>query len=276
MDLTKIIKNENANEVLSSISFTNIEQTDWNSTGNNIFIENIVKLDCETVPLEEVLLMKDAGFKYQRQNVGLSQKGKNDLPDRLFYKSDVLEDSRDIPILIGKEINEYYYSSSPSKMLRHNYKSVLRDNETTYYNQEIMRQPIKLIWRQTAPFVIGTVLDRSIFFGNTIQAGIIKEAFENKVSYKYLCGLLNSKYLRYLYEQNVKEGGRVFPQVKLEKLKPIPVVIPSPDQKSEIEELVTKIILATSNGDADTAQEIKATIDQKVFELYKVDPSSIV
>ena len=275
-DLTKIIKNENANEVLSSIFFTNIDQIDWNSTVNNIFIENIVKLDCETVPLEDVLLMKDAGFKYQRQNVGLSQKGKNDLPDRLFYKTDVLEDPRDIPILIGKEISEYYYSSSPSKMLRHNYKSVLRDNETTYYNQEIMGQPIKLIWRQTAPYVIGTVLDQNIFFGNTIQAGIIKDAFVAKVSYKYLCGLLNSKYLRYLYEQNVKEGGRVFPQVKLEKLKPLPIVIPSAEQKAEMEELVTKTILATSKGDVDTAQILKATIDQKVFELYNVEPSTIV
>lgn len=275
VDLTKVIKNENANEVLSSISFTNIDQTDWNSTVNNIFIENIVKLECETVPLEDVLLMKDAGFKYQRQNVGLSQKGKNDLPDRLFYKADVLEDSRDIPILIGKEINEYYYSSSPSKMLRYNYKSVLRDNETTYYNQEIMGQPIKLIWRQTAPYVIGTVLDRNIFFGNTIQAGIIKDAFVTKVSYNYLCGLLNSKYLRYLYEQNVKEGGRVFPQVKLEKLKPLPIVIPSAEQKAEIEDLVTKTILATTNGDVEGAREKKATIDQKVFELYNVDPTSI-
>lgn len=78
-----------------------------------------------------------------------------------------------------------------------------------------------------------------------------------------------------MYEQNVKEGGRVFPQVKLEKLKPLPIVIPSAEQKAEIEELVTKTIVATSNGDVDNAQELKATIDQKVFELYKVDPSSI-
>ena len=98
------------------------------------------------------------------------------------------------------------------------------------------------------------MLDRNIFFGNTIQAGIIKDAFVTKVSYNYLCGLLNSKYLRYLYEQNVKEGGRVFPQVKLEKLKPLPIVIPSAEQKAEIEDLVTKTILATSNGDVEGAK----------------------
>ncbi len=160
-------------------------------------------------------------------------------------------------------------------MLRHNYKSVLKDNETTYYNQEIMSQPIKLIWRQTAPYVIGTVLDQRIFFGNTIQAGIIKKDYTDKVSYEYLCGLLNSKYLRYLYEQNVKEGGRVFPQIKLEKLKPLPIVIPSVEQKQQMEELVGQVMAATRNGQREDADRLKQLIDTLVFKLYHVDPSSI-
>ena len=68
--------------------------------------------------------MKDCGFKYQRFNVGLSQKGKNDLAERLFYKptSGRIEDERDIPILIGKEISSFYHSLSPQKCLRYNYK----------------------------------------------------------------------------------------------------------------------------------------------------------
>ena len=74
----------------------------------------------------------------------------------------------------------------------------------------------------------------------------------------------------------MKEGGRVFPQVKLEKLKPLPIVIPTDEQKSEIEDLVTKTISATNSGDFDTAQILKANIDQKVFELYNVEPSTIV
>ena len=52
-------------------------------------------------------------------------------------------------------------------------------------------------------------------------------------------------------------------------------MIPSAEQKAEIEDLVTKTILATSNGDVEGAKETKATIDQKVFEIYNVDPTSI-
>lgn len=217
--------------------------------------------------LDEILEMKDAGFKYQRKNVGLSQKGKSDLPNRLFYASDSLESDRDIPILIGKEINSFYHSTNPSKRLRYNYQSVLRENETTYFNKEIMESPIKLIWRQTAPYFIGTILSEPIFFGNTIQAGIIKESYKGKVSYEYLCGLLNSSVLRSKYEQIVKEGGRVFPQVKLEKLKPLPIVIADIATKQRIEDLVRNIINAKKNSlDSSSFEEELNEIVNKLYQ----------
>ena len=216
--------------------------------------------------LDEILEMKDAGFKYQRKNVGLSQKGKSDLPNRLFYASDSLESDRDIPILIGKEINSFYHSTNPSKRLRYNYQSVLRENETTYFNKEIMESPVKLIWRQTAPYFIGTILSEPIFFGNTIQAGIIKESYKDKVSYEYLCGLLNSSVLRSKYEQIVKEGGRVFPQVKLEKLKPLPIMIAEPDTMHKIEELVRSII-SSKNANVDSSL-LEQELNNLVNELY--------
>lgn len=242
IDLTSSITYDNADECLKSLSFNVIDQSYWQTTINNIFIEDNFSNDVSSICLDQVLEMKDAGFKYQRKNVGLSQKGKSDLPDRLFYSSDIIESEEDIPILIGKEINEFFHSKQPSKRLRRNYLSVLRENETTYFNKEIMEAPVKLIWRQTAPYFIGTILSEPIFFGNTIQAGIIKEEYRGKISYEYLCGLLNSSILREKYEQIVKEGGRVFPQVKLEKLRPLPIIIAEPEVKRHIEDLVCKII----------------------------------
>lgn len=58
---------------------------------------------------------------------------------------------------------------------------------------------------------IGAILSTRMFFGNTIQAGIIKDKYKGIITYEYLCGLLYSQYLRNIYEQNVKEGGRAFP-----------------------------------------------------------------
>ena len=129
-----------------------------------------------------------------------------------------------------------------------------------------MDEPIKLIWRQTAPYFIGTILTSKMFFGNTIQAGIIKDKYKSIISYEYLCGLLNSQYLRTLYEQNVKEGGRVFPQVKLEKLKPLPIVIPTTEERMAVENLVTQIIDLKSK--VENTEELEEQLNKLVNNLY--------
>ena len=267
-DLTIDITVNNAKNILNNIRFLQIDQECWNTTQNNVFIDNIRKTKHNEDILDNILEMKDCGFKYQRFNVGLSQKGKNDLAERLFYKptSGRIEDERDIPILIGKEISSFYHSLSPQKCLRYNYETLLKSNETTYYNKKIMNEPIKLIWRQTAPYFIGTILVNKIFFGNTIQAGIIKEAYKDIISYEYLCGLLNSQYLRNIYEQNVKEGGRVFPQVKLEKLKPLPIVIPTKEERKKVEDIVSQIIDLRSKSQ-DT-EDLEVYLNQVVNKLY--------
>ena len=267
-DLTMDITVNNAKNILNNIRFLQIDQECWNTTQNNVFIDNIRKTKHNEDILDNILEMKDCGFKYQRFNVGLSQKGKNDLAERLFYKptSGRIEDERDIPILIGKEISSFYHSLSPQKCLRYNYETLLKSNETTYYNKKIMNEPIKLIWRQTAPYFIGTILANKIFFGNTIQAGIIKEAYKDIISYEYLCGLLNSQYLRNIYEQNMKEGGRVFPQVKLEKLKPLPIVIPTKEERKKVEDIVSQIIDLRSKSQ-DT-EDLEVYLNQVVNKLY--------
>ena len=267
-DLTKDITVNNAKNILSNIRFLQIEQKYWNTTQNNVFIDNIRKMKHNEDILDNILEMKDCGFKYQRFNVGMSQKGKNDLAERIFYKptSDLREDERDIPILIGKEISSFYHSLSPQKYLRYNYETLLKSNETTYYNRKIMNEPIKLIWRQTAPYFIGTILSNKMFFGNTIQAGIIKESYKDIISYEYLCGLLNSQYLRNIYEQNVKESGRVFPQVKLEKLKPLPIVIPTTEERKKVEDIVLQMIDLKSKSQ--NTEDLENYLNQVVNKLY--------
>lgn len=260
-DLTK---ESDLNIALGEIDFGIIEQEMYHKSNNNIFVRYIRLKKVNEFFLEDILEMKDAGFKYQRSKVGLSQKGNNDLAERIFYNGES-KSKQDIPILIGKDINSFYYNKKPSKKLRNNYLDLLKSNEGTYYNKKIMVEPCKLIWRQTAPYFIGTVLNDKIFFGNTIQAGIIKEIFKQSVNYEFLCGLLNSKYLRYLYEQNVKEEGRVFPQVKLEKMKKLPIII---EQTDTLTKLVLEIIALKENDVNVNTSRLEKQIDEMVYELY--------
>ncbi|MBM0657830.1 Eco57I restriction-modification methylase domain-containing protein, partial [Capnocytophaga genosp. AHN8471] len=252
---------------LDKVVFSEIVQVTFYDTESNIFVTNIRKKAENEYSLGEIMELKDAGFKYQRKNVGLSKKGNNNLAERIFYEGSI-ENKEDIPILIGKDINAYYHSDAPNKKLRKEYKNLLKDNESTYYNKEIMDSREKLIWRQTAPYFIGTILRDKNYFGNTIQAGIIKDSFVNKISYEYLCGLLNSKYLRYLYENNVREIGKTFPQVKLEKLRPLPIIIS--ENQSFIFDLVNEAVKTKRDNPKADITNIENQIDILVYKLYNL------
>lgn len=64
----------------------------------------------------------------------------------------------------------------------------------------------------------------------------------------------------------VKEGGRVFPQVKLEKLKPLPIVIPTKEERKKVEDIVSQIIDLRSKSQ-DT-EDLEVYLNQVVNKLY--------
>lgn len=133
VDLTKVINNSNAEEILSTFSFISLDQNKWDKTPNNIFIENIVELTTETVSLEDIMKFKDAGINYQRVNVGLAQKGKSDLSSRLMYEGE-RESSSHIEFWKGTDINEYYIAPTTGRYCRPNIQ--LASNERVILNAD--------------------------------------------------------------------------------------------------------------------------------------------
>lgn len=262
-DLRSEISNNNVNTVLSNIVFDTIQQSYWDKTSNNSFIEVSSTDNVNVLLLEEILNFKDAGINYQRVKVGLSQKGKSDLSSRLLYEGEKEKDGH-IMFWKGADIDGFFVSPETDRYVRPNI--TLASNERVILNADYFSISPKLIWRQTAPFPICAVDYRGIWFGRSIQGGTIKEQYQSSISYEYLCGLLNSSYIREKYEQAVREGGRVFPQVKLEKLKPLPIIIAEPEIKQRIEELVRNIInLKRSNSDSSMLEQ---ELNEIVTSLY--------
>lgn len=262
-DLRSELSNNNVNKVLSNIIFDTIQQSYWDKTSNNSFIEVSNNNNVNVLLLEEILNFKDAGINYQRVKVGLSQKGKSDLSSRLLYEGEKEDDSH-IMFWKGADIEGFFVSPETDRFVRPNIS--LASNERVILNADYFSISPKLIWRQTAPFPICAVDYRGIWFGRSIQGGTIKEKYQSSISYEYLCGLLNSSYIREKYEQAVREGGRVFPQVKLEKLKPLPIIIAETEIKQRIEELVRNIInLKSSNSDSTMLEQ---ELNEIVVNLY--------
>ncbi|WP_298071816.1 N-6 DNA methylase [uncultured Bacteroides sp.] len=259
-DLTK---EENIKTAIERISYTIIQQQNFQSTANHIFIRDIREKRDNEFLLEEILNMKDAGINYQRVKVGLAQKGKSDLSSRLLYEG-TKESDEHIMFWKGADIDEFFVANKIERYVRPNIS--LASNERIILNSEYFSISPKLIWRQTAPYPICTIDYRGVWFGRSIQGGIIKSEFKSIVSYEYLCALLNSKYIRKLYENNVKEEGRVFPQVKLQKLKSLPVIIPE-NQSPYIDLVKTIIGFKQENPDTDIS-DYKSKIDLMVYRLY--------
>lgn len=81
----------------------------------------------------------------------------------------------------------------------------------------------------------------------------------------------------YIYEQNVKEGGRVFPQVKQEKFKPLPIIIPTLEERKSVENLVIQIIELKSKFENTEKLEhqLNIVIDKLYNRQYKEGLSKI-
>ncbi len=264
VDLTKM---SNVKTALSSIKFKKIAQKLYHSTQNNIFVEKIRTKKCNEISLESILSFKDAGINYQRVKVGLKEKGKSDLSSRLLYEGNQ-QDVSDVEYWKGEDINSYFIKDRTTRYCRRNIK--LRTNERVILNDEYFSIAPKIIWRQTAQYPIVTIDYRGIWFGRSIQAGTIKVEFSSIISYEYLCGILNSKYIRFIYENDVKEAGRVYPQVKLEKLKPLPIVIPTSIQNQSIVRLVNNIFLTKQNTPQSDTISLEHKIDILVYLLYEL------
>lgn len=217
---------------------------------------------------DDVFCIKDAGIQYHRSNIGLKNKGGNDLFERIV--SDIptgFDLTR--PIFYGKLINRYYMEQSTDEYFNLNYKKVLKSNESVSFSKVAFNIVPKILWRQTASFLRATLDENKVWFRNTIQCAWIKEEYVKSISIKSALAIFNSKYIRFLYNKLVQEAGRVFPQIKITHVKKLPIVIPQLDWQKEVDSLVDKML------HEDYSETTDNLIDEKVYELYGLTPEEI-
>ena len=250
---------------MNSCDKKTLDQSSYERADGSIFTKDVRELKSGEISLSEILEFKDAGINYQRVKVGLAKKGNSDLGQRLLYKSEEKESEEDKMFWRGENIDSYYTAPETQNFVRISTTDSLRENERVILNEEYFTKAPKLIWRQTAPYPIATIDSNGIWFARSVQAGVITD---DSFSYEYILALLNSSYLRFLYSNVVKESGRVFPQVKLTKLKSLPIKKATKNEQLPLVELVQEILaLKKQNPQADTTS-LEAQIDELVYDLY--------
>ncbi len=239
-----------------------------------------------SVPLGrlDALSCRDAGINYQRKNVGMQEKGYGSLSKRLLYEG-AQEKTEDMMYWKGSDINRYWIAETTNRFCRTNYREFTGSNETVTLNRKVFETAPKILIRQTADRIIAAVDYRGIWFGRSLIA--ILPARNSPYSIEYFLGLLNSQRFNDMYQELVDESGRAFPQVKLSKIKQLPVRtidFENPSEKKlhdDMANCVKKIIAfkrkqrapgekASAGGLKQEIESYEKKIDALTYALYNV------
>lgn len=131
--------------------------------------------------------------------------------------------------------------------------------------KEVFEAEQKILLRQTGAYPIATIDTDKHYTLDTVHNGLM---INPNYNIKYIVALLNSKLLRFLYESNINEEGKVFAQVKIIYIDTLP--IKDADESSQIRfETITDSMLLL-NRNLQTIQSQFLTLLQSKFELEKV------
>lgn len=195
--------------------------------------------------LDDVFELKDAGIQYHRSNIGLQNKGGNDLYERAFQNINDRKFVNYKKTFYGSLIDRYFKASDTEEEFNLDYRDILNDNEQVSFFRDAFSKD-KIIWRQTSADIKAMISLEEMWFRNTIQCAFLKAEYVGKVDLHFALGVFNSSLYKFYYRYKVREQGRVFPQVKLTYLRPIPFVIPSKETQEAIKVKVEEMLTTTS------------------------------
>jgi type I restriction-modification system DNA methylase subunit len=236
--------------------------------------------------LAEFCDSKDAGINYQRTGVGWMSRAESRLRQDILYDGS-RQHELDIAYLKGGDVDRYQIRGDHlyKRWLRHNYEDFIKENETVAFNKSFFQAPVKIITRQTGDSIIGTLDTEQWYTGRSLHCTIPKHSCQ--LSLKYILALLNSKLMTHFYQQMSPERGRAQAQVKLNKIRKLPIHridFDNPAERKLHDDLVTlvdkmlelnKHLAPISNTPCNERDELireinhtDSEIDNLVYDLY--------
>jgi hypothetical protein len=149
----------------------------------------------------------DVGINYARAEIG-----------RAVLYEGPREDPRDTPIARGRDFRPFS-GIGHSAWLRHDWESRLGPAGRLWVRSDTYRLAPKLLFRQTGDRPIATLDPVGVWFGRSV----IAVAAPDPRTVLFLVALFNTRAFAALYRALTPEAGRSFAQVKVSKLKLLPV-----------------------------------------------------
>jgi type I restriction-modification system DNA methylase subunit len=158
-------------------------------------------------------------------------------------KSDLTE-----KILTGGDFNRY--------SIKHTNQLIIYDISSLHRPRKraIFEVDEKILLRQTAAYPICMLDNQQYYTLDTVHNGLL---INDDYSLKFLLMLLNSKFLKFLYQSQINEEGKVFAQVKIIYIDTLPIPkIHKPEQLPFIE-LAEKMLTYNADFQKQTTRFIK-------------------
>ena len=215
----------------------------------------------------EFFEIKDVGFNYW--TVGRGKVRGQSIGSRVLYKGE-RENELDIPYVKGVDITKFGLSFS-NNYLKHNWESMLAENDTFRFSNSFFQKSPKILYRQTSNKIIATIDIAKQSCDKTVH--IIVNKIENTFDLKYALAILNSKLIDYYFNSYKGEAGRAFAQVKTIDVKNLPFINANIETQQPFINKVNAIFTAKQNNQ-DTRQ-LEQALDAMVYALYSLTDDEI-
>ena len=140
-------------------------------------------------------------------------------------------------------------------------------------NEDSLKRHPKIIIRQTGDSIIAAIDYHGYYSIDSTNIIIIKETYCSFI--EYFVALLNSRLIKFYYQEISQEGGRVLAQVKPIRIKSIPIPEASDEAKSKIASLVKEAISKRKMDSNADISKIDYQIDKLIYQLYGLTEEDI-
>ena len=162
-------------------------------------------------------------------------------------------------VLTGTDFNRYKLFDS-NQYIIYDIEKLHRPRK-----REIFESKEKILLRQTGAFPICMLDTNQYFTLDTVHNGILKQ--EN-FNIKYILSLLNSRFIKFIYENLINESGKIFAQVKIIYIDELPIKNISLEKQQPFIEKADKM-LSLNRELQDLSQKFQRMLLRK-FDLEKL------
>ncbi len=242
--------------ILNSLTFSKIEQNDWNNSEDLKIVFN---------PISRSLSKKFKKLRFKVSDVTFSIRG-------------ILAKKEDYSI---SKINEKYEPIFVGKLDRYFYDSAF---QYIKYGDNLQEKPSAFDYFEGERLLVRRIVNRQF----RIMASITSSRFVTKkdvytiklntseISSKYLLSIINSKLISFINTKGSTTAKKDdFTQLTLNDIRQIRIPLPNDRQKELIENLVTQILFYKKSDFAADTSILEAEIDRLVYELYGLTEEEI-